>query len=103
MILKIRLGNATLPKDRVDALLGMTTSTEAALIEPHYAKSDVQVFGDAVRAATLARGDIDALKLATVREHSDQLPSWMTDFSVLGSTIPGLSSIENCLGPAQER
>jgi hypothetical protein len=82
---------ATDPRDKVFALLGIAKDTEALGIHPDYRKSCQEVYSNLAR--TLIRnGHVELLSLCEFPKQIDGLPSWVHDWSS-----------KSCRSPLQER
>ncbi|SMQ48515.1 unnamed protein product [Zymoseptoria tritici ST99CH_3D7] len=84
--LRTRDLDATVPRDKIYALLGMLQqrSPECSLLltPVYHGKSDMEVFRDATRAMIEQSGHVKALGLMTCRTaQNSSWPSWVIDFS----------------------
>jgi hypothetical protein len=75
--------NATDPRDKVYALLGLATDASELALEPDYSNSVAKVYWAASRAILMKRRSLNILYMvgyASV-EYEDELPSWVPDWS----------------------
>ena len=69
--------NASVPKDKVYALLGFMSDEERRLVTPNYHLSDMEVFASTTYAAISANGSFEVLKAICLlnRDTSPMLPT----------------------------
>ncbi|KAH6694338.1 heterokaryon incompatibility protein-domain-containing protein [Leptodontidium sp. MPI-SDFR-AT-0119] len=78
---------ATDPRDKVFALLGISKDTEALRLHPDYRKSCQEVYSNLAR--TLIRnGYVEVLSLCEFPKQIDGLPSWVHDWSAKSYRSP---------------
>lgn len=92
--------DASVPRDRVFALLGLVQPTQASMIIPDYSCSTGQVYTRVTFACIESQRDASVLRLAVARPgRQKDLPIWAIDFSMplvmdRSTWVAGLSVVE---------
>ena len=69
------------PKDRIYALLSLVSDKVTIGLKPDYSKTACQVFQDVVLRALATRGKLELLTFCKLQGVSEEVPSWVPDFS----------------------
>jgi hypothetical protein len=80
MLVKLTTLNATQPRDRIYAPLGIATDRDQLGIVPNYSK-DLHLIFKEIACALLREGCLGVLLSASLQDKCSQLPSWVPDWS----------------------
>lgn len=87
LLRSFRTFDATDPRDKIFALLGIAADAEELGVHPNYLKSAKEVYTEIARQL-IREGYLDVLSLVEYSPRVAGLPSWAHDWSMMSSHIP---------------